>query len=104
MICRKCGSQWFIEEIPLPEEVECPNCGEIVSLKQPYKPHQPEPTLDPDVITEIIIKNCFHLAKYVGLPVMYSYSEKTLHYLKQVGYKIYETKDHILLMKEARNK
>ncbi|MBU0846392.1 hypothetical protein KKH23_04325 [Patescibacteria group bacterium] len=98
MICRKCGAKWFIEEIPLPEEVECPSCGELISLKQSYQPYQPRPPLDPDVITDIIIE-CFHLDKSRGLPVLYAYSEKILRYLKRIGYKASDRRDHVLYMK-----
>lgn len=27
MICRKCGHQWFVMEIPIPRDIDCPNCG-----------------------------------------------------------------------------
>ncbi len=27
MICRKCGHQWFIQEIPIPKDLDCPICG-----------------------------------------------------------------------------
>lgn len=100
MICRKCGHMWFIEKIPLPKEIECPNCGELISLT--IQPGPPEPPLSPDVITDIIIDNCFHLIKGRGLPILYSYSEKTLRHLKRVGYEVSRMEDHVLYMRNPQ--
>lgn len=62
-------------------------------------PHQPEPPLAPDEITDIIIESCFHLEKNKGLPVLYSYSEKNLHYLTRIGYEVSGKEDHVLYMR-----
>ena len=88
---------WFTEVRPIPEEIECPNCGELILLTN--IPYQPESPLNPNVITDIIIKDCFHLDKNRGLQVMYPYSDKTLCYLKRIGYEVSEKGDHVLFLK-----
>lgn len=97
MICRKCGHMWFpSNEIPSPLNPKCPECGERVLMGGPYKPRS---LMTPDVITDIIIKDCFHLEKNRGLQVMYPYSDKTLRYLKRIGYEVSEKGDHVLFLK-----
>lgn len=103
MICRKCGHMWFIEEIPMPRILKCPNCGETIDMELPIQStHQPRPSMDPDVITDIIIENCFHLKNSRG-QVLYDYSEKTLSYLKEIGYRESRKEDHVLFLKGAKD-
>lgn len=95
---------WFIEEIPVPRILTCPNCGEIIDMKLPIQSiRKPEPPLDPDMVTDIIIENCFHLKNSRG-QVLYDYSEKTLSYLKGIGYEVSRKEDHVLFLKEARDR
>lgn len=69
--------------------------------KNPYR-RPAEPPLDPDEITNIMIDKPFHLKK--KWPVMYGYSEKTLRYLKSLGYIDFKQTDHTLYMKAMEAK
>jgi len=62
-------------------------------------PPPPELSMDPNVITDIIVEDCFHLKNSKG-QVLYDYSEKTLQYLTRIGYEISEKKDHVLYMRQ----
>jgi len=88
---------WF-NEVPIPKIPKCPRCGEPVTMKYPY---QPKPPIDPSVMEDIIIEDCFHLKNSKGLQVLYRYSEKILSYLIKLGYEVSRKEDHVVFMKKV---